>query len=181
MTGLTVQALGIRVPPGLGASSIAAAVGRDERVPTLDGAWHFCHVEMSPQETPTSIPEQKGAHAHVAIRETSASVIWLPPAAVETQLSGPRMTLGAWAAYFGTPAAQRPPPLLNVVSLQLAGTPLQARGLLSLLGCMRAISRHCPSCRGMLSKAQWPSQAINLRHVCAKTGRSARTGGCARN
>ena len=50
----------------------------------------------------------------------------VPTINVETQRSGPRMTLGAWAAYFGAPAAQRLPPLLNVVSLQLAGTPLQA-------------------------------------------------------
>ncbi len=76
------QALGIRVPPGLSADSIAAAVGRNANVPTIN---------------------------------------------VETQRSGPRMTLGAWAAYFGAPAPQRQPPLLNVVSLQLAGTPLQAR------------------------------------------------------
>ena len=48
---------------------------------------------------------------------------------METQLSGPKMTLAAWAAYFGAPAAQRQP-LLNVVSLRLAGTPLQACCLL---------------------------------------------------
>ena len=39
--GTSAQALGIRVPPGLSVSSIAAAVGQDVRVPTIDGDASF--------------------------------------------------------------------------------------------------------------------------------------------
>jgi hypothetical protein len=53
LCGSPVQALGIRVPPGLSASSIAAAVGKDERLPTLDGAFaFFSHAES---DTPLNI------------------------------------------------------------------------------------------------------------------------------
>lgn len=43
---------------------------------------------------------------------------------VATQEHGPRYNLQQYADYFQTPPRQRGP-LLNVVSLQLAGTPLQ--------------------------------------------------------
>ena len=69
----------MRVPEGLSPAYIAAALGPDTRVPTID---------------------------------------------VETQTSGPRMTLAEWAQYFASAEKDR---LLNVVSLSLAGTPLQVR------------------------------------------------------
>lgn len=56
----------------------------------------------------------------------------VPTIDVETQQSGPRMTLQQWADYFApqpgsVPSGrlQRRRPLLNVVSLSLAGTPLE--------------------------------------------------------
>lgn len=67
------------MPEGLSPAYIAAALGPDTRVPTID---------------------------------------------VETQTSGPRMTLAEWARYFDSDEKER---LLNVVSLSLAGTPLQVQ------------------------------------------------------
>ena len=67
------------VPQGLSPAYIAAALGHNTRVPTID---------------------------------------------VETQTSGPRMTLAEWAQYYDSDEKDR---LLNVVSLSLAGTPLQVR------------------------------------------------------
>ena len=46
----------------------------------------------------------------------------VPTIDVASQVSGPRMTLADWAKYFKEPEKER---LLNVVSLSLAGTPLQ--------------------------------------------------------
>ena len=46
----------------------------------------------------------------------------VPTIDVETQTSGPRMTLSEWAQYYESSEKAR---LLNVVSLSLAGTPLQ--------------------------------------------------------
>ena len=46
----------------------------------------------------------------------------VPTIDVASQVSGPRMTLADWAEYFKEPEKER---LLNVVSLSLAGTPLQ--------------------------------------------------------
>ena len=46
----------------------------------------------------------------------------VPTIDVETQTSGPRMTLSEWAQYYESSKKER---LLNVVSLSLAGTPLQ--------------------------------------------------------
>ncbi|KAK9821418.1 hypothetical protein WJX81_001843 [Elliptochloris bilobata] len=76
----TRQALGLRVPQGLGAPAVAAALGLDTLVHTLD---------------------------------------------VATQRPGLRMTLGEWARYFELPPHERRP-LLNVVALNLGGTPLEA-------------------------------------------------------
>lgn len=45
-----------------------------------------------------------------------------PTIDVASQTSGPRMTLQEWAQYFHAQQRER---LLNVVSLSLAGTPLQ--------------------------------------------------------
>lgn len=69
-----------------------------------------------------------------AIAERVGRDVLVPTISVETQQSGPRMTLGQWAEYFeqqpgsGDPRGRhRRQPLLNVVSLSLAGTPLQVR------------------------------------------------------
>ncbi len=48
----------------------------------------------------------------------------VPTIDVETQTSGPRMMLAEWAQYYNAAEKDR---LLNVVSLSLAGTPLQVR------------------------------------------------------
>ena len=48
----------------------------------------------------------------------------VPTIDVETQASGPRMTLAEWGRYYDSDEKER---LLNVVSLSLAGTPLQVR------------------------------------------------------
>ncbi len=46
----------------------------------------------------------------------------VPTIDVESQTSGPRMTLAEWAQYYEAGEKER---LLNVVSLSLAGTPLE--------------------------------------------------------
>jgi len=68
------------------------------------------------------------------IAERAGRDMLVPTINVETQQSGPRMTLGQWAEYFGLQPVNGDPrgrhrrqPLLNVVSLSLAGTPLQVR------------------------------------------------------
>ncbi len=66
-----------------------------------------------------------------AIAEKAAPDLLVPTINVETQGSGLRMTLRQWADYFAQPPGSCPAgrssrhPLLNVVSLSLAGTPLQ--------------------------------------------------------
>jgi len=48
--------------------------------------------------------------------------VCVPIIDVESQMSGPRMTLAEWAQYYEAGEKER---LLNVVSLSLAGTPLE--------------------------------------------------------
>ena len=66
-----------------------------------------------------------------AIAEKAGPDLLVPTINVETQGSGLRMTLRQWADYFAQPPGSCPAgrssrqPLLNVVSLSLAGTPLQ--------------------------------------------------------
>ncbi|KAK9919141.1 hypothetical protein WJX75_009671 [Coccomyxa subellipsoidea] len=66
-----------------------------------------------------------------AVAEKAGAELLVPTIDVETQESGPRMTLGQWADYFAQPPSgvpsgrRRRQPLLNVVSLSLAGTHLQ--------------------------------------------------------
>ena len=68
-----------------------------------------------------------------AIAEKAGPDLLVPTIDVETQQSGPRMTLAQWAAYFAQPPGccpagrRRRQPLLNVVSLSLSGTPLQVQ------------------------------------------------------
>jgi hypothetical protein len=49
----------------------------------------------------------------------------VPTLNCETQQTGPRLSLADWVRYFGSPAKRQRQPLLNVVSLSLAGTQLQ--------------------------------------------------------
>lgn len=72
-----------------------------------------------------------GLDAAVIAAEAGPDLL-VPTIDVETQQSGPRMKLQQWADYFAHPPGSVPSgrprrrrPLLNVVSLSLAGTPLE--------------------------------------------------------
>lgn len=85
-------------------------------------------ISTTMQELGMRAPEGLDA---AAIAEKAGPDLLVPTINVETQESGLRMTLRQWADYFAQPPGSCPAgricryPLLNVVSLSLAGTPLQ--------------------------------------------------------
>ena len=89
-----------------------------------------------------------------SIAEKADPDLLVPTINVETQESGLRMTLREWAEYFAQPPGSCPAgrisryPLLNVVSLSLAGTPLQVNSSVLVID----IVWHAPLHRQILSE-----------------------------
>jgi hypothetical protein len=115
----TYRALGMRLPEGLSVAYVA------ERLPQVRRALRARLRRALPAGPAGTTPAPAGCSALHLCR------LPLPPPQdlrittmdVRTQMDGPKLSGPQWAAYFGDKEA-RAKQLLNVVSLELAGTPL---------------------------------------------------------